>query len=61
MPDENGKELKDSLQRLPDKSRDLQIRSAALRKRATYLCRTSNSVSLASIHELDLLCSLGYF
>ena len=61
MHDEKEKDLKDSLQRLRAKSRDLQIRSAALRKRASDLYRDSHNVSLAPIRELDLLRSLGYF
>jgi len=61
MSDERAKELKDSLQRLRAKSRDLQMRSAAIRKRASELCRASYNVSPGLINELDLLKSLGYF
>jgi hypothetical protein len=61
MQGEKGQELKDSLQRLRAKSRDLQMRSAALRKRGTNLCRASYDASLAPVSELDLLRALDYF
>jgi hypothetical protein len=60
VSEEKEKAFKDSLQRLRAKSRDLQIRSAVIRKRASELCRASYSASPGLMHELDLLRALGY-
>ena len=60
VSEEKAKELKDSLQRLRAKSRDLQLRSAAIRKRASELCQASYNASPGLINELDSLRLLGY-